>query len=176
MRRFLTSTAIVLALAGASLMAAAPASADGFAFSVGNDRGHDRNRSSSAIQIAFGEVAFGYRDGYWDNGHRWHRWNNDRDYQSYRSHHTGYYRDWNHDRGGSDGWARDGNLGFDNIAFGYRDGYWDNGHRWHRWSNDQAYRNYRSHYSNNYRDRNHDRDGNDGWDRDRNHGDRDQRH
>jgi hypothetical protein len=112
-RNFLTGAAIVLALAGTSLAVSAPASAGGFAISVGNDRGHDqgRNRSSSVVSLAFGNVAFGYRDGYWDNGHRWHRWNNDRDYRNYRNHHGGNYRDWNHDRNGGDGWDRDRDRG-----------------------------------------------------------------
>jgi len=108
MRTFLTSAAIVLALAGTSLAIATPASADGFSVSVGNDRGHhyDRNHSSSIISLAFGDIAFGYRDGYWDNGHRWHRWNNDRDYQAYRHHKGNNYRDWNHNRDRDNGWRR----------------------------------------------------------------------
>lgn len=165
MRRFLSGAVMVLALAGTSFAVSIPASADGFAVRIGDDHGHDygRDGSRTGVSVSFGDVAFGYRDGYWDNRHRWHRWNSDRDYQNYRGRHGGYYRDWNHDRDGSDGWARDGDFAFDNIAFGYRDGYWDNGHRWHRWSNDRAARNYRSHYSTNYRDWNHDRDRDHGW-------------
>jgi hypothetical protein len=178
MRRLLTGAAMVLALAGTSLAITSPAAADGVSISFGNNRGHDydRNRSRSAVSFTFGDVAFGYRDGYWDNNHRWHRWNNSRDHRSYRSHRGGYYRDWNHDRNGGDGWARDGNVGFNDIAFGYRDGYWDSGRQWHRWSNDRAARNYRSHNASNYRDWNHDRDGHDGWDRDRKHRDNGRRH
>ena len=58
------------------------------------------------LSVAFGDVAFGYRDGYWDNGHRWHRWNSNRDYQSYRNHHGNNYHDWNHDRDNDNGWQR----------------------------------------------------------------------
>lgn len=167
MRTFLKNSAFVLALAGTALATSAMAGAGGVVFGIGQDRD---NRHGTAVSVTINDVAFGYRDGYWDNGRRWHRWNSDRDYQNYRSHHTGYYRDWNHDRYGSDGWARDGNFGFNEIAFGYRDGYWDNGHRWHRWSNDRDHRNYRSHYAGGYRDWNHDRDGGDGWKRDNDRG------
>jgi hypothetical protein len=104
MRKFLTSAAIVLALAGTSLVVATPASAAGFAISVGN--GHDYGRNRSVVSVGFGDVAFGYRDGYWDNGHRWHRWNNSRDYRDYRDHHRGNYYDWNHDRDRDNGWRR----------------------------------------------------------------------
>lgn len=116
MRTFLTSAAIALALAGTSLAIATPANADGYSVSVGNnngrDYGHDynngrdygRNRSGSVISIGFGDVAFGYRDGYWDNGHRWHRWNNSRDYRNYRGQHGNNYHDWNHNRDSNHGW------------------------------------------------------------------------
>jgi hypothetical protein len=106
MRMFLTSAAIVLALAGTSLAISTPASAADFSISVGNDRGHDngRNRSSSVISVGFGNVAFGYRDGYWDNSHRWHRWSNDREYRRYRYQHGSNYHDWKHDRDADHGW------------------------------------------------------------------------
>jgi hypothetical protein len=169
MRTFFKNSAIVLALTGVAFATAPPAGAAGITIDVGSGRG-DRHGNGAAISLSFGDIAFGYRDGYWDNSHRWHRWNNDRDYRNYRTNHTGYYRDWNHDRDGGDGWARDGNFGFDQIAFGYRDGYWDNGHRWHRWNSDRDARNYRSHYAGSYSDWNHDRDGNDGWNRGRRHG------
>jgi hypothetical protein len=108
MRTFLTSAAIVLALAGTSLAVSTPASAEGFSLSVGSNHGrdHGRDRPGSIISLAFGDVAFGYRDGYWDNGHRWHRWNNDRDYQAYRQHKGNNYHDWNHNRDRDNGWRR----------------------------------------------------------------------
>lgn len=62
----------------------------------------DRDRGS--VSLSFGSVAFGYSDGYWDNGHRWHQWGSDRDRQSYRSYQGNRYYDWNHDRDGNDGW------------------------------------------------------------------------
>jgi hypothetical protein len=129
------------------------------------------------IQIDFGTVAFGYRDGYWDNGHQWHRWHNDGEYRAYRDRQGSRYRDWNHDRDGGDGWIQPAvgvqgghgpgvvQIDFGTIAFGYRDGYWDNGHQWHRWHNDDEYRNYRNRQGNNYHDWNHDRDHDMGWQR-----------
>ncbi len=168
MRRFLTSAAIVLALAGTSFAIATPASADGFSVTVGNNNGYDnyRHRSGATISVGFGDAAFGYRDGYWDNGHRWHRWNNDRDYRNYRNHHAGSYSDWNHDRYGGDGWQGNGySNGYSDISLAYRDGYWDNSHRWHRWNNDRDYRHYRGQHGSNYHDWNHDRDRDNGWQR-----------
>ncbi len=103
MRTFLKNSAIVLALTGAALATALSAGAGGLVVGIGSG-----DRHGSAISVAFGDVAFGYRDGYWDNGHRWHRWNNDRDYQNYRKHHNGDFHDYNHDRDGGDGWLRGG--------------------------------------------------------------------
>lgn len=167
MHTFLKNSAIILALAGTAIATAATAGAGGVFVGFGSDRGDHR---STTISVGFNNIAFGYRDGYWDRGHRWHRWSNDRDHRSYRRHNSSHYRDWNHDRYGGDGWARDGNFGFGEIAFGYRDGYWDNGHRWHQWSNDHDYRDYRRHNAGSYRDWNHDRDGSDGWKRDADRG------
>src|SRR5690348_284622 len=83
-------TLVVAAVIGAtSLAAAAPAMADwGFSFDAGN-------------------VAFAYRDGYWDRYHRWHRWDNPDQYRWYRAHYANNYYDWDHDRGWHDrGWHR----------------------------------------------------------------------
>jgi len=108
MRRFLTSTAIALALAGTTLAISAPASAAGLSVSVGNNRGYDNynHRSSSIISVGFGDVAYGYRDGYWDSGHRWHHWRHHNDYRTYRGQDGNNYHDWNHDRDSDNGWQR----------------------------------------------------------------------
>jgi len=45
-----------------------------------------------------------------------------------------------------------------NVYMGYRDGYYDNNHRWHRWQNRRHYREFRTHYSDRYRDMRHDED------------------
>jgi hypothetical protein len=56
------------------------------------------------ITVGFGDVAFGYRDGYWDRGHTWHHWRNDADFRNYRGQHARDYHDWNHDRDSDNGW------------------------------------------------------------------------
>jgi hypothetical protein len=108
MRMFLKGAAIALALAGTALATAGTSSASGIflGFGTNNDR-HDGDRSNTAISIGFGNVAFGYRDGYWDSGHRWHRWHSDRDYRRYRYQHGSNYHDWNHNRDSDHGWQRD---------------------------------------------------------------------
>ena len=116
MRIILKSAAIVLALATTSLVTAGTAGADSYYGSdsyrgdYNNGRGdynsrydrYDRrhHRSHATVAIQFGNVAIGYRDGYWDNDHRWHRWHNDRDYRDYRDQGGRNYHDWDHNRGG----------------------------------------------------------------------------
>jgi hypothetical protein len=53
-------------------------------------------------------------------------------------------------------------LDFGNIAVGYRDGYYDQGHRYHHWGRSDAAR-YRGQYHDHYRDMSHTRDHNRGW-------------
>jgi hypothetical protein len=48
------------------------------------------------ISLDFGDVAIGYRDGYYDSGHRWHRWHHANDYQAYSHAHPEHYNDWGH--------------------------------------------------------------------------------
>ena len=50
------------------------------------------------VTVSTGNVAFGYRDGYYDRDYRWHRWDNDDDWSNYRRHYSHYYRDYGHDR------------------------------------------------------------------------------
>ena len=47
------------------------------------------------VQVDFGNVAVGYRDGYQDNRHHWHHWNRRADAVAYRSHYQQNYRDMN---------------------------------------------------------------------------------
>ena len=54
------------------------------------------------VSINFGEVSVGYRDGYYDHHHRWHRWHHDNDWQSYRDAHPDNYRDYGHREHGHD--------------------------------------------------------------------------
>lgn len=67
--------------------------------------GYGRDSGISGFSIQLGNVAFGYRDGYWDNSHRWHHWRNNSDYRYYRDHGNHYYG-WNHDRDDDNGWQR----------------------------------------------------------------------
>jgi hypothetical protein len=49
-------------------------------------------------------------------------------------------------------------MDFGNVAIGYRDGYRDRDHRYHRWAHRQDADAYRNRYHDNYRDMTHDRD------------------
>jgi hypothetical protein len=53
-------------------------------------------------------------------------------------------------------------IDFGGVAIGYRDGYYDQGHRYHRWAHRDAER-YRAQYHDNYRDMTHSRDHNRSW-------------
>ena len=53
-------------------------------------------------------------------------------------------------------------IDFGNIAVGYRDGYYDQGHRYHHWGRADATR-YRGQYRDHYRDMAHTRDHDRGW-------------
>ena len=92
------TAAIALVLAASSLTLGCVYDRDGR-----YDRGH---RGSGTVSADFGDVAFGYQDGYWDNGHAWHQWSDDRRRQSYRDYRDNRYNDWNHDRDGGDGWRQ----------------------------------------------------------------------
>ncbi len=49
------------------------------------------------ISLNFGDVAIGYRDGYWDSHHRWHRWAHADDWRQYQRAHPEHYHDYTHD-------------------------------------------------------------------------------
>jgi hypothetical protein len=49
------------------------------------------------------------------------------------------------------------------IAFGYSDGYWDRGHNWHAWENEQAAAKFRAENHEHYYERKHDADKDKGW-------------
>jgi len=69
----------------------------------GGRYGYGRDRGATVFSLSLGNVAFGYRDGYWDRRHHWHHWQRDSDYRYYRDHGTNYYG-YNHDRYDNDGW------------------------------------------------------------------------
>ena len=91
----LNKMSMLLATVTIALTAGA-ANADDF------DRGHDHGNRSNVV-IDLGAVAFGYNDGYWDNGHHWHKWRHRSDYRYYRDHGQNYHS-WNHDRDNDNGW------------------------------------------------------------------------
>jgi hypothetical protein len=94
MRNFLKGTAILLLLSGTALASAGIASAD---TSYGRPNGYHRDRAHSTV-VRYADVSMGYRDGYRDKSHTWHKWNNDNDSRTYRGQHADKYHDWNHDR------------------------------------------------------------------------------
>ena len=51
-----------------------------------------------AVTVDFGNIAIGYRDGYRDQNHQYHRWAHPQDARTYRTQHAENYRDMNHDR------------------------------------------------------------------------------
>ncbi len=56
------------------------------------------------VSFNFGEVAFGYQDGYWDRGRHWHNWRNEDEMRNYRNSSGNKYYDWRHDRDPDNGW------------------------------------------------------------------------
>jgi hypothetical protein len=59
----------------------------------------------TGVTIDFGNVGIGYRDGYYDRGHHYHRWAR-RDADSYRAKYHDNYRDMTHDRDHDRSWGR----------------------------------------------------------------------
>ncbi len=90
--RNLIKALVIAGVLGAGSLAAAP-SASAYPY----------HRSGASVYFDFGNVAIGYRDGYYDRYHRWHRWerDRDRDYWRHRYHRRfyDYDRDRDYDRG-----------------------------------------------------------------------------
>ncbi len=92
MKHIIKGALIALALAGAPLVASAPAEA------------------AADFSISLGNAAFGYSDGYWDRDHHWHAWHNKTKSQYYRTHNAEHYVAARHDRDRKDqdkGWRND---------------------------------------------------------------------
>ncbi len=89
MNKVFKSAMVVLGLTGAAFAASG---------SVG--------ASAAGVSIDFGNVAFAYSDGYWDNDHHWHHWHNAREAHAYRAAHRSDYHAWKHDRDHDQGWKR----------------------------------------------------------------------
>ena len=66
----------------------------------------DMYRTQPVISVNMTGIAVGYRDGYWDNGHTWHKWRHSSDYRNYRDQNGRNFHNWRHDRDGGDGWQR----------------------------------------------------------------------
>jgi hypothetical protein len=89
MTKSLTAAFAALAIvAGGSLAVSQPASAE----------------SSVTVQTGPGGIAFGYSDGYWDQGHQWHAWQNAQESSRYRDEHKDHYYAYKHDRDADKGW------------------------------------------------------------------------
>jgi hypothetical protein len=69
MTMLVKSAVLALALGGAAFFTAAYAEDTMHSSNMDSAR-HD----STNVTLDFGTVAYGYNDGYWDNGHRWHAW------------------------------------------------------------------------------------------------------
>jgi hypothetical protein len=54
--------------------------------------------AQSGFSFRVGDVALGYNDGYYDRGHRWHGWRNQRERDWYRVNYSHQYRGYRHDR------------------------------------------------------------------------------
>ncbi len=54
--------------------------------------------AAPAVTVDFGNIAIGYRDGYRDQNHQYHRWAHPQDVRAYRAQHAENYRDMNHNR------------------------------------------------------------------------------
>ena len=100
MHKTLKGAVVALGLAGAALAMTGPASAQGVGVGVhvggiGIGVGVGQN---------YGNVAYGYQDGYWDHHHAWHAWQNQDEMNRYRAMQNNHYYDWHHDRDPDQGW------------------------------------------------------------------------
>jgi hypothetical protein len=100
MHKTLKSMAIVLGLAGATVAMTSPAGAQG----VGVGLHVGPIGLGIGVGDNYGNVAYGYQDGYWDHHHTWHRWQNDDEMNRYRALQGNHYNDWRHDRDHDMGW------------------------------------------------------------------------
>lgn len=92
MRKLIISSIAIIGLAAVPLLTTGSAHAD--------------SRGSAAISLNFGNVAFAYSDGYWDNNHRWHRWSNVNEQRRYQKHHHRSYNNHRHDQDHDHSWHR----------------------------------------------------------------------
>jgi hypothetical protein len=95
----LNKTSILLAAAAAIALSAGTASAQPYPE-------QHAQRTADVVSVDVNGIAFGYRDGYWDNGHHWHKWQDKAASSAYRSRTDAHYNDYNHDRDPNMGWQR----------------------------------------------------------------------
>jgi hypothetical protein len=100
MHKTLKGAIIVLGLAAAPLAMASAASAQG----VGVGLHVGGIGIGVGVGANYGNVAYGYQDGYWDHNHHWNRWQNDDEMNRYRAMQGNHYNDWHHDRDRDMGW------------------------------------------------------------------------
>ena len=86
MRRTIKMAHIALAMGSSTLGVAAPVMAQ------------------VVVVAPAGGIAFGYRDGYWDRAHAWHRWENRRAAAAWRAENREHYYAYRHDRDREGGW------------------------------------------------------------------------
>lgn len=56
------------------------------------------------VAVGNGGVAFGYSDGYWDQSHKWHNWENKSAADRFRAENKDHYYDSKHDSAPAAGW------------------------------------------------------------------------
>lgn len=92
MRKLIMGTIAVISLTAVPMLVAGSANA--------------QSRGGAAISLNFGNIAFGYSDGYWDNSHRWHRWSNANEQRRYQKQRGKHYDNHRHDQDKDHGWHR----------------------------------------------------------------------
>jgi hypothetical protein len=83
---------IALAVSGSSLVLGLPAMAA------------DSVSVTTTTSTGPGGIAFGYSDGYWDQAHTWHAWENQQAMTTYRTTNHEHYYEYKHDRDPDAGW------------------------------------------------------------------------
>src|ERR1700722_8675547 len=102
MHKTLKGAVVALGLAGAALAMTGPASAQGIG--IGAHVGDVGIGIGIGVGTNYGNVAYGYQDGYWDHHHAWHAWRNQEEMDHYRAMQGNRYNDWHHDRDPDQGW------------------------------------------------------------------------
>jgi len=62
---------------------------------------------AARAELDLGNIEIGFSDGYWDNDHHWHRWENKRDAQYFREKYREHYHTWRHDHDPDPRWHQE---------------------------------------------------------------------